>query len=84
MPEINEEIEVEKSSKNSILPIIIGLISLLLLISSFFVWLTRRDEDGILSPWEIGGELDEDPIELKEVELDPKDVVDLLQSDNTE
>ena len=84
LPEINEEIEVEKSSKNSILPIIIALISLLLLISSFFVWLTRRDEDVILSPWEIGGELDEDQIELKEVELDPKDVVDLLQSDNTE
>ena len=81
--EIIEDEDIEKSSKGGILAIVIGLGSILLIISSLFVWVSRRDNEIELSPWEIGGVLDATQVESNEhEELDPQDAVELLESNN--
>ena len=82
LPEINDNEEAEQTSTNSVLPIVVGLSAIFVLISSFFILYTRRKEEVDLSPWEVGGVLDTSQIELEEqVELDPQDVVELLQGE---
>jgi len=82
LPEINDNEEAEQTSTNSVLPIVVGLSAIFVLISSFFFLYARRKEEVDLSPWEAGGVLDTNQIELEEqVELDPQDVVELLQGE---
>ncbi|MEC7390462.1 MAG: hypothetical protein VX655_00075, partial [Candidatus Thermoplasmatota archaeon] len=65
-----------------ILAIVIGLGSIFLIISSLFVWISRRENEIESSPWETGGVLDATQVELNEYEeLDPQDVVDLLRNE---
>ena len=81
-PEIVEDEDIEQSSSSGILAIVIGLGSIFLIVSSLFVWISRRENEIELSPWEIGGVLDVSQVESNEhEELDHQDVVDLLRNE---
>ena len=79
--EVIEDEEVDKSSQGEIVAIFIGISLLFLIISTVFVWISRKETDNQLSPWEIGGVLDATQVELNE-ELDPQDAVELLETNN--
>lgn len=79
--EVIEDEEIDKSSQGEIVAIFIGISLLFLIISTVFVWISRKETDNQLSPWEIGGVLDATQVELNE-ELDPQDAVELLETNN--
>ena len=79
--EVIEDEEVDKSSQGEIVAIFIGISLLFLIISTVFVWISRKETANQLSPWEIGGVLDATQVELNE-ELDPQDAVELLETNN--
>ena len=79
--DVIDDEEVDKSSQGEIVAIFIGIGLLFLIISTVFVWISRKETDNQLSPWEIGGVLDATQVELNE-ELDPQDAVELLEKNN--
>ena len=81
IPEVIEDDNEEQTSSNSVLFIVALLSSLFLITSSIIMWVFRRKQDIETSPWEISGLLDGSQIMDQSVELDPQDVIDLLDSD---
>ena len=76
-----EDKEIEESSQVKIVAIFIAIGLLFLIISTVFVWISRKETEIELSPWEIGGVLDATQAEAIE-ELNPQDAVELLETNN--